>query len=126
MASAGVPGLRNGGERSGGHGRLGAGGVWLGHRVAHMGGHRLASAVETTFLHAAPQFGDRGLAGVEVTVAVCATGLASTRSTPGRRPSTRSTTAFSLAQPRPPTCKTVVAVFPEVTRAWGVMLPTVT
>ena len=49
----------------------------------------------------------------KVTVAVCATGLASTSPTPGRRPSTCSTTAFSLAQPSPPTCKTVVATLPD-------------
>ena len=48
----------------------------------------------------------------KVTVAVCDTGLASTSRTPGRRPSTCSTTAFSLAQPSPPTCRTVVATLP--------------
>src|SRR6266567_183048 len=43
-----------------------------------------------------------------VTVAVWETGLASTHSTPGRRPSTASTTAFSLAQLRPRTSRTAV------------------
>jgi hypothetical protein len=36
--------------------------------------------------------------GSKVTVAVCATGFASTVSTPGRRPSTDSATAFEEAQ----------------------------
>src|SRR5215831_797372 len=57
----------------------------------------------------------------KVTLEVCATGLASTRATPGRRPSTRSATAFSLAQFRPPTCKTVVTVVPGARSCWGIM-----
>src|SRR5579884_4102398 len=40
-------------------------------------------------------------------VAVCATGFASTARTPGWPPSRRSTTAFSEANWRPPTCRTV-------------------
>jgi hypothetical protein len=47
-------------------------------------------------------------AGSNTTVAVCATGLASTRSTPGRRPSTASTTAFS--EPRSMGCTSRTAV----------------
>src|SRR4029077_18970565 len=59
----------------------------------------------------------------KVTLAVCATGLASTRATPGHWPSTCSGTAFSEAQFRPPTCKTVVTVFPGVRPVWDVILP---
>src|SRR5262245_17939988 len=47
-----------------------------------------------------------------VTVAVCATGFASTWRTPGRRPRAASTTAFSLPRYRPPTCRTIVARLP--------------
>ena len=55
----------------------------------------------------------------KVTVAVCATGLASTAWTPGLRPSTPSTTAFSLARYCPPTCKTTVAALPAAAWASG-------
>jgi hypothetical protein len=47
--------------------------------------------------------------GSKVTVAAWATGLASTAMTPGRRPSVRSTTDFSLAKLRPPTWSTAVS-----------------
>jgi hypothetical protein len=45
-----------------------------------------------------------------VIVAVWATGLAWIACTPGRRPSTASTTAFSLAQCTPDTSTTAVSV----------------
>ena len=48
--------------------------------------------------------------GSNLTVAVCATGLAATDRTPGRRPSTASTTFFSDARNMPETSSTAVAV----------------
>ena len=65
MASRGGPGFHGSDGRGCGHSCLGAGRIRLSHRVADVGGNRLARAVESALLYPSPQFGDRGLAGVE-------------------------------------------------------------
>jgi hypothetical protein len=81
----------------GGSGRvvMTTGGVRFHQRIADVLGDRLTSAMQAALLHPAAQIGQGGLGRANTTVAVWATGLPSTRSTPGRRPSTASTTAFS-------------------------------
>ena len=64
-------------------------------RVADVPGHGLAGAVVAAFLGPTRAGPPTERAGSNVTVAVCATGFASTARTPGRWPSTCSTTAFS-------------------------------
>jgi hypothetical protein len=79
------------------------------HRVADVVRDRAAGAVKSAVPDPALEVAIEVVCGSKVTVAVCATGFASTESTPGRPRKTCSTTFFSVAQLRPPVCTTTVA-----------------
>ena len=83
-------------------------GVRLGQRVADVARRRLAGAVVAALLHPAAQVLDGGRARVERHGRGLRDRVGVDSEHPGAPPRTRSTTAFSLAYCRPPTCRTVV------------------